>query len=66
MSQYYPTSCVTNHSELNRKITDEEYAVVEKAMEELGFYNGWIQEMNSAHHYKPDFLRENPFEDFGS
>lgn len=62
MSQYYPTSCMVNHPRLNRKITEDEYAVVEKAMEGLGFYNGWIQEMTSAHHYKPDFLRENPFE----
>lgn len=62
MSQYYPTSCMTNHPLLNRKITAEEYAVVEKAMEELGFHNGWIQEMTSAHVYKPDFLKENPFE----
>jgi putative pyruvate formate lyase activating enzyme len=65
MSQYYPTSCMINHSQLNRKITEEEYAIVEKAMEELGFYNGWIQEMDSAHNYKPDFLRENPFRDEG-
>ncbi len=62
MSQYYPTSCMINHPQLNRKITEEEYSMVEKAMEELGFYNGWIQEMSSAHTYKPDFLRENPFE----
>ncbi len=61
MSQYYPTSCMADHSQLNRRITEEEYAVVEKAMEGLGFYNGWIQEMSSAHIYKPDFLRENPF-----
>jgi putative pyruvate formate lyase activating enzyme len=61
MSQYYPTSCMTMHPELNRRITEEEYAVVEKAMEEFGFYKGWIQEMNSALNYKPDFLRKNPF-----
>lgn len=61
MSQYYPTSCMVNQPGLNRKITEEEYAVVEKAMEDLGFYNGWIQEMSSAHTYKPDFLKENPF-----
>jgi putative pyruvate formate lyase activating enzyme len=61
MSQYYPTLCMTNHSQLNRKITEEEYTVVEKAMEELGFYNGWIQEMDSAHNYKPDFFQEDPF-----
>ena len=62
MSQYYPTSCMINHPLLNRRITEDEYALVEKAMEGFGFYNGWIQEMSSAHTYKPDFLRENPFE----
>ena len=62
MSQYYPTSCMINLPQLNRRITEEEYTRVEKAMEELGFYNGWIQELTSAHVYKPDFLRENPFE----
>jgi putative pyruvate formate lyase activating enzyme len=61
MSQYYPTSCMINHPRLSRKITEDEYSVVEKAMEDLGFYNGWIQEISSAHNYKPDFLRENPF-----
>jgi putative pyruvate formate lyase activating enzyme len=62
MSQYYPTSCMVNHPVLNRKITEAEYKEVEKAMEEFGFYKGWIQDMSSAHTYKPDFLKENPFE----
>jgi putative pyruvate formate lyase activating enzyme len=62
MSQYYPTSCMINHPQLNRRIKEEEYAVVEKAMEELGFYNGWKQEMTSANTFKPDFLKGNPFE----
>lgn len=63
MSQYYPTSCMINHPVLNRKLTEQEYGEVVKAMEELGFYNGWIQEMSSAHSYTPDFLREKPFSD---
>jgi putative pyruvate formate lyase activating enzyme len=62
MSQYYPTSCMINLPQLNRKITEEEYTAVEKAMEGFGFYNGWIQEMTSSHKYKPDFLKGNPFE----
>jgi putative pyruvate formate lyase activating enzyme len=61
MSQYFPTSCMVNHPLLGRRITGDEYDKVEKAMEEFGFYNGWIQEMNSALVYKPDFLREDPF-----
>jgi putative pyruvate formate lyase activating enzyme len=61
MSQYYPTSCMINHPQLNRRLTEDEYALVETAMEELGFHKGWIQEMSSAQNYKPDFMREDPF-----
>jgi hypothetical protein len=31
-------------------------------MENLGFRNGWIQEMDSNQNYLPDFSKENPFE----
>jgi putative pyruvate formate lyase activating enzyme len=61
MSQYYPTSCMSGHPLLNRRITVEEYFTVVKAMEDLGFYNGWTQELESADHYKPDFRRPDPF-----
>lgn len=62
MSQYYPTSAVTGHPVLGRKITPEEYNEVKKAMEDLGFYRGWVQEYESPAHYQPDFDRDNPFE----
>jgi putative pyruvate formate lyase activating enzyme len=61
MSQYYPVSCMTGDPELNRKISPEEYARVEKAMEELGFYKGWMQELDSPRVFNPDFRKENPF-----
>jgi len=28
----------------------------------LGFYRGWVQQLESADHYQPDFDKEHPFE----
>ena len=61
MSQYYPTSCVSGHPLLNRKITREEYNAVLYAMDELGFHQGWTQEMDSSFEYLPDFSLDRPF-----
>jgi len=63
MSQYYPTVCVANHPVLGRRLLKEEYQEVLDAMEELGFYKGWIQQIDSADSYKPDFRLDHPFED---
>jgi hypothetical protein len=27
----------------------------------LGFYRGWVQELDSPSHYLPDFMKEEPF-----
>ena len=62
MSQYHPTSLVRNHPILNRTIYKAEYESVVEAMEEMGFRNGWVQDMDSYQNYRPDFSRENPFE----
>lgn len=61
MSQYYPTPLVSNHPALKRSITPEEYSKVTSAFHELGFYRGWIQELESCTNYRPDFTNENPF-----
>lgn len=61
MSQYYPTPRVSCHPRLNRTVSREEYNLIVEEMERLGIYNGWIQELNSAIHYCPDFEKENPF-----
>ncbi len=63
MSQYYPTGCVGAHPRLGRMVTKAEYDEVLQEFERLGFYRGWVQELSSPHHYRPDFLRERPFED---
>jgi putative pyruvate formate lyase activating enzyme len=64
MSQYYPTIHVSNHPTLGRRLTAEEYNFVVESMEELGFYNGWIQELKSAHLYNPDFTNNTPFKTY--
>jgi putative pyruvate formate lyase activating enzyme len=61
MSQYYPANRAYKYKELNRKITPEEYADVVKLVEKLGIENGWVQGMESAENYRPDFSVEEPF-----
>jgi putative pyruvate formate lyase activating enzyme len=62
MSQYNPTLCMSGHETLNRKLAREEYEVVVQAMDDLGFYNGWVQEPESSGTYNPDFRQDHPFE----
>lgn len=62
MSQYHPTYHVRNHPVLNRSLYKAEYESVVKTMEDLGFRNGWVQDMDSYKNYRPDFRREHPFE----
>jgi putative pyruvate formate lyase activating enzyme len=61
MSQYYPANRAGKYKDLNRKISPEEYAEVEKLVEKLGIENGWVQGMDSAENYRPDFTNEEPF-----
>jgi putative pyruvate formate lyase activating enzyme len=62
MSQYHPTYLVKNHHVLNRSLYKEEYEAVVETMEDLGFRNGWVQDLDSYQNYRPDFSKENPFE----
>ena len=62
MSQYFPTSDVRNHPLLGRMLTTEEYDEVVEEMNNLGFYKGWVQELQSAICYRPDFEQEHPFD----
>jgi putative pyruvate formate lyase activating enzyme len=62
MSQYHPTSGVSQHRLLNRTLYRAEYEDVVATMESLGFRNGWVQDMDSNQNYRPDFSKENPFE----
>lgn len=62
MAQYHPIDKVIGHQSLGRTITSEEYNMVYDEMENLGFTNGWIQELESNTEYLPDFYQEHPFE----
>jgi len=62
MSQYHPTLFVKDHRDLNRVLYRSEYESVVKVMEDLGFRNGWLQDMDSYQNYRPDFSKEHPFE----
>jgi len=57
MSQYHPTKHVKKHSLLSRTLCREEYESAIRAMEDLGFRNGRIQDMESYRNYLPDFRK---------
>ena len=62
MSQFHPTFQVKNHPVLNRPLSKDEYEMVVAAMEQMGFRNGWVQDMGSSQNYLPDFRNAHPFE----
>ena len=48
MSQYTPHGEAVNMPPLNRKITKREYEKAVNAMLDMGFENGYVQELDSA------------------
>jgi putative pyruvate formate lyase activating enzyme len=62
MSQYMPVHRARYTPWLARKITAPEFEAVSQLLFDLGLENGWIQEMDAAENYLPDFEREgHPF-----
>lgn len=61
MSQYYPLHKASMYPMLNRKITQEEYDGLIDFLTENCFENVFIQELESAPLYAPDFSRAEPF-----
>jgi len=61
MAQYWPTQAVLNHPTLNRTLSLEEYEIVKTELDNLGFYKGWVQDIESGDHYLPDFDSNKPF-----
>jgi len=61
MAQYFPTPAVKTHPELGRTLSLEEYDRVKSELEILGFYKGWVQELESSDFYLPDFEMDKPF-----
>lgn len=57
MSQYCPVYKASEFKEINRVLSPEEYNAVLEYVQELGFENGFIQDMDSAStDYTPVFL----------
>ena len=61
MSQYYPMHKAGAYPMINRKIRQEEYDSLIEFLAEDGFENVFIQELDSAALFMPDFTREEPF-----
>ncbi len=61
MAQYYPTPKVKDHPHLGRTITAQEYGEVLEELENLGLHRGWLQNIDSSDHYRPDFSKQEPF-----
>lgn len=61
MSQYYPTHEAHRFPLLRRKIRLEEYTVVTEHLLGEGFENVFIQEIESASLFVPDFEDDEPF-----
>jgi len=62
MAQYWPTTAVMNHPTLNRTLSSEEYSIVKTELDNLGFYKGWVQDLESNDYYLPDFESDMPFD----
>ncbi|MFA5077904.1 MAG: radical SAM protein [Dehalococcoidia bacterium] len=62
MAQYYPCHNAPGEPLLARRITADEYRQVVGVVNSLTLDNGWLQQLDSADHYLPDFQREgHPF-----
>jgi putative pyruvate formate lyase activating enzyme len=61
MSQYYPIYKALAHPMLNRNIRHDEYDNPVTFLTENGFKNVFIQELESASLFVPDFRKEEPF-----
>ncbi|MBU0983735.1 MAG: radical SAM protein [candidate division Zixibacteria bacterium] len=63
MSQYHPIPQTAGHATLGRTLRRDEYEEVVEEFHALGFYRGWVQELDSPSSYRPDFTDGgHPFE----
>jgi putative pyruvate formate lyase activating enzyme len=56
MAQYYPTFKADKFEEINRGITEDEYEGVLQLIEEYGFKNAFIQEVEQSPEWTPKFI----------
>ena len=59
MGQYVPYFKALEDKSINRKLKPLEYKIIENYMRELGFYNGFVQDLSSANVcYTPKFNKD--------
>lgn len=63
MSQYHPVYLAREHALINRPIREDEYHPLVEILVSRGFENVYLQEMESAETYLPDFAKKKPFRD---
>ncbi len=63
MAQYQPLHRAIDHPMLMRTITGDEYGKLLDLLTDQGFVNVFIQELDSAPLFVPDFEREEPFKE---
>lgn len=61
MSQFMPMPECERRGMLDRKVTENEYALVCEYAEELGFTRMFVQMDNGDDGFAPDFTQDNPF-----
>ena len=62
MAQYYPPQGLTLPDALGRCLLPEEYEAVTNEAARLGFYRGWMQQLDAAQNYHPHFNGNTLFE----
>jgi putative pyruvate formate lyase activating enzyme len=62
MSQYHPVCRAKDYPLINRRIRNDEYDRHATRLFDAGFRNVYVQEMESAAVFLPDFKKDSPFE----
>ena len=61
MAQYAPRHRADEYPPINRPLSRAEYDQIVDHAVDLGLENAFIQELEAAEHYLPDFTRDDPF-----
>ena len=61
MAQYAPRHRAGEYPPINRPLSQAEYDQIVDHAVDLGLENAFIQELEAAGHYLPDFTRDDPF-----
>ncbi|HEY3277368.1 MAG TPA: radical SAM protein [Syntrophorhabdaceae bacterium] len=63
MAQYNPLYKASTYPMLDRKINRDEYNALLELLHQYGFHNVYVQELESASCFVPDFKKDKPFQE---